>query len=488
MAEVTADNNIERGALEKVKSERPAFYQSFRFRLIMSVTLVHIVLMGVFVMDIVNQQADGYRENLYNQGRSLSTLMSVASTDALLTENLTSLAEITSRIKLQPDVVYSDIINSQGYVLVSTDESRQGQFFENEIKTDERLPLDEGDHILDLREDIVVEGRKIGSVLLGLSTQRLNNALIRSRNQGVIFIILALLIGGLAAFSLSFFITRNLRELTSAAEKIGAGDLTTRVNINSHDETGLLASAFNYMGKKLLLASLEVHKEFKRRTAAERLAVVGELSASIAHEIRNPLSAIINSVKLLEDKQLSDKDHEEVAGIVNTESHRLQRILNDFLNFACMPEMKMTKNDLCKSISEAVILLKKDSAWNENIKINWSSLPDRQCYCLFSRDHIFQVLWNLFHNAIHAMPEGGTLSITVEQIDDYFNVCIADDGEGIPAKFMPNVLQPFVSGKKKGSGLGLSVVQRILMQHGTELSVTSQEGIGTKVSFKLCIA
>lgn len=485
MTEAIVNINSEHTILKKRKGVQLVLFQSFRFRLIMSVTLVHIILMGIFVMGIAKEQSDGYRAQLYSQGRALSTLMAVASTNALLTEDLATLEEVINRIKGQPDVIYSDVINAHGYVLASTEEARLGQSHEGGMTVSETFPLKAGDQELDIREDIIIRGRKIGTVLLGLSTNRLQTALAHSRNEAIIFILMALVIGGVVAFFLSQVITRNLRNLTSAAGKISAGDLSARVQVLSRDEVGLLARAFNSMGETLQRTSLQVQREYKRRTDAERLACVGEISASIAHEIRNPLSAIINSVKLLGGNELSDKDHEEITSIVNTESLRLQRILNDFLQFARIPVSKLESNNLCKLIDDIIILLKQDANWNENIRIDWPGLSKHECYYYYDKDHMSQVFWNLLQNAVHAIPESGNIFINVEQIDDYLNVSITDDGVGIPDTLFPKVLKPFVSGKTKGTGLGLSIVQRILMQHGTELTVSSQEGEGTVVSFNV---
>ncbi|MCW8908245.1 MAG: ATP-binding protein [Sedimenticola sp.] len=458
-------------------------WHTLRGRLIISVALVHVVLMGLFTWEAVDRQSQELRQEMVNQGRSLASLMVVASTNALLAEDLASLAEVTRRVAEREDVAYGEIVDVRGFVMASTREGRVGRPAGPVIESSELFPLAESDSVLDLREAVLIGDTEVGFVLLGLSTGNLERALAATRNRGIQYILLALVIGSVAAWLLSVTVTRNLHELTLAAKQIGDGDLGARVRVRSQDEAGTLALGFNLMAASLQRNSREIEREHRKRTEAERLACVGEMAASIAHEIRNPMVALINSAKLLGDPKLEAEDHAEVAHIVETESSRLQRILDDFLTFSRLPTARIVSADLEPLVTETIGLVRQDPRYAGRIAFECRYAENNRCR--FDPDLIRQVLINLFLNAMQAMPAGGRLMIRLQRGERRMGVSIVDNGSGIPERIMSQISRPFFTGRKDGTGLGLSVVQRILAQHGTALSITSQEGAGTEVSFDL---
>lgn len=465
-------------------SKKLPFTSTLRFRLILSVAVVHAVLMGLFIWDAVSEQSDSLRAELQNRGHALTSLMAVATTNALLAEDLASLAEVTARIRNQPDVKYGEVVDAEGNVLASTDSRRIGRRVRDRIASSEAMPLPAGDHVLDLREDIKVAGRTVGSVFLGLSTDNLDHALAATRNEGLLFILIALVAGSVAAWALSFAATRNLHAMILAVRRITGGDMDVRVSATGKDEVSLLARAFNTMVESLQRTSEQVRSEHEKRTEAERLACVGELSASIAHEIRNPLSAIINSVKLLARGDIAEDDRSQLTGIVNGEAERLQRILNDFLTFSRVPESKVQSADLCQLVTETVALLNNDSSLPQTVTMR-ARLCCQQCLGRFDPDQIRQVLMNLVMNAVQAMSGSGEVVIEVAAAQHDLIVRVIDSGSGIPDELIDKVTRPFVTGRNNGTGLGLSIVQRILMQHGSKLQIVSHRGVGTEVSFIL---
>lgn len=461
----------------------PRLLHTLRVRLILSVALVHVVLMGLFTWEAVERQSHELRQEMVNQGRSLASMMVVASTNALLAEDLASLAEVTRRVGEREDVSYGEIVDVRGFVMASTRQGRVGRAVGPVIEQNDRFPLAEGDRVLDIREEVLIGADRVGFVWLGLSTANLENALTDTRNRGIQYILLALIIGSVAAWLLSLAVTRNLRELTLAAKRIGGGDLNARVDVPGQDETGTLARAFNLMAASLQRSSRQMEQEHRKRTEAERLACVGEMAASIAHEIRNPMVALINSVKLLGDTQLPAEDREAVVKIVDTESRRLQRILDDFLMFSRLPAPKLEPGDLKPLVEQTVELISRDPRYREGIGFERRYAADNRCR--FDADLMRQVLLNLMLNALQAISGEGKLIIRLQRTGERLNVSIVDNGRGIPADLMSEISKPFFTSRKDGTGLGLPVVQRILAQHGTALTITSREGSGTEVAFDL---
>ena len=460
------------------------FHRSLRFRLILSVALVHIVLMGAFTWEALQQQSESVRQQFYDRGRSLASLMAATSTNEVLAEDLAAIAEITHRVGQQTDVRYSEIVDARGQVLASTRAQRVGARVQQLPGAGDRFPLRAGDQTLDLHENILVAGRVVGVVLLGLSTTELDLALQKARYEALGFILAALVIGSLAAWGLSLALTRHLQALTRAARRISGGDYTVRVPEVGRDEAGLLARAFNAMAESLQRTSAQAHQEYRKRTEAERLACVGELSASIAHEIRNPLSAVINSVKLLERPDLPRDDRGQVVNIIDSETRRLQRILSDFLEFARIREPHFQHSDLCRLVQEVAGLVEHDPRFGEHIHVRVED-SEPSCRARFDTDQIRQVLWNLLLNAAQAMPDGGEIAVRWTPSDYGVRVSVSDTGCGIDETFIGEITKPFVTGRSSGTGLGLAIAQRVLVQHGSGLVIHSRPGEGTEVSFEL---
>ncbi len=456
-----------------------SFFRTLRFRLVFSVALVHAVLMGAFVWSAVDKQSEAIRAELRNRAHSLITLMAVASTNALLAEDLGSLAEVTGRVKQQPDVTEGAILDVRGDVLASTDPHQVG----HPLQIPSAGTGTHGRNRLRLQEQIRVAGQRVGTVLLEMSTRHLQSELTATRDEGLLFILLALVVGSIAAWVLSLLITRNLYTLMAAVRRIGSGNLGVRVDLQARDEVGLLGGAFNAMAESLQRISEQVHSEHEKRTDAERLACVGELSASIAHEIRNPLSAVINSVKLLDRPDLPVSDRAQSIAILNTESLRLQRILNDFLDFARIRESRLLEGDVCALVEEVAGLIRQHpQAAAVKVEVECDVRP---CPARHDPDQLRQVIWNLMLNAVQAMPDGGELRVRVGRRGRTVRLSITDNGCGIPDQLLDKIVRPFVTGRKQGTGLGLSIAQRILMQHGTMLSIISHVNVGTEMSFEL---
>lgn len=231
-------------------------------------------------------------------------------------------------------------------------------------------------------------------------------------------------------------------------------------------------------------ATRELEEEQERRVKAERLACVGELAASIAHEIRNPLASIINCLALIHIDSMDPQERDSVIEILNTETRRLQRILDDFLEFARVRPATLMIADVVKIIEETIeaISLRLPSDGSLKVVTNFHT---SSCFAHLDEGQIRQVLWNLMLNSIQAMSDGGTLYVSTQAISGRVCVTIRDTGSGIPGSLRDRIMDPFVTGREGGTGLGLAIVQRILMQHDSELYIDSEPGRGTESKFHL---
>ena len=234
-----------------------------------------------------------------------------------------------------------------------------------------------------------------------------------------------------------------------------------------------------------LTAIKEMEGEMER---TRRLALVGEMAAVLAHEIRNPLSSISGSVQLLKKDLHSDKSTEKLMDIILWGKDQLEALLRDFLLLARPGIGELSPVDPGHLLDSVVDSFHYGSEWNENIRY----VPSfRGTGTVLGRpSELRQVFTNIVANALQAMPEGGQLAVTVETIEDgegefCVEVKVADTGCGIEEERMEKIFEPFYTTKERGTGLGLAIVSRIVTGHGGRIHLTSTVGTGTTVAVRL---
>jgi signal transduction histidine kinase len=222
---------------------------------------------------------------------------------------------------------------------------------------------------------------------------------------------------------------------------------------------------------------------------SEKLASIGKMAAVISHEIRNPLAAIKNSAGIFKRHALLSPDDRELLDIIGKEINRLDGFITDFLEFAKPHPLQMTMSNLNGVIEETTALLAHHDGSGGPIRIVRSLdplLPD----FMMDRNAIKQVVWNILLNAVQAMSEGGTLTITTAYNPDgpergEATIAATDTGRGMSGETIKKAFQPFFSTKTRGTGLGLSIVERIVRQHGGRVSAESAVDRGTTVYISL---
>jgi two-component system, NtrC family, sensor histidine kinase HydH len=231
----------------------------------------------------------------------------------------------------------------------------------------------------------------------------------------------------------------------------------------------------------ILSASLarRISQMEERMKEKEKVSLMGELAAQIAHEIRNPLTSISGSVELLQEElkhKLDDKNTVLMNAIVQ-ESHRVSGIFEQFLDFSKLDRLVYTRNSL-KSLLDELFLLVDTTCQSNNIIIE-KNYQQRELFFESDRDRIKQVFLNLIMNAFEAMPSGGRLIIDAYCKEDKLCIAFIDSGNGIDKKVLPDLFVPFRSTKKKGYGLGLAIASKIVEKHGGTISVITEKNKGS---------
>ena len=225
----------------------------------------------------------------------------------------------------------------------------------------------------------------------------------------------------------------------------------------------------------------EIKKLEEKVRRRENLSAIGRMAAVVAHEIRNPLTAMRGSVEILRARaNLAEKD-ERLFKILISESDRLDSFIEDFLNFARPKPRAKTVLDLIPVLSDSVTLIENSPEIKGKYTVSLDiETPDM--LVLGNADQIRQVFWNVTQNAIRAMPDGGKLAIrAIDAGNDTGEVTFTDNGIGMTPEEIEQIFQPFHSGFSKGIGLGLSIIFQIMDDHHGRISFESEKRKGTKV-------
>lgn len=216
----------------------------------------------------------------------------------------------------------------------------------------------------------------------------------------------------------------------------------------------------------------------------DRMAAVGELSAGIAHEIRNPLAAIAGSVQVLKKSAALNPQEQRLMSIILKESERLNKSIADFLRFVKPQEKRPAEFDIAASLAETLDLLRNSPELSAGHTIEDDIAPPSYMI-VGDADQIRQVFWNIARNAVQAMPNGGMLRVSTTIAADRYNIIFSDNGRGMNDADQRRLFQPFRTNFPSGTGLGMAISYRIVQEHGGRIEVSSHEGAGTAITVSL---
>ncbi|MBN1254540.1 MAG: PAS domain S-box protein [Deltaproteobacteria bacterium] len=236
----------------------------------------------------------------------------------------------------------------------------------------------------------------------------------------------------------------------------------------------------NKVGQIIIFQDLTHIKEMEESMRrSEKLATIGQLAAGIAHEIRNPLASISGAIQLLKEEQEGGESDQRLMEIILAESGRLNRLITDFLLYAQPPKLNKKKVDVGALVENTLEVFTRSPQWTKGMKL--AKIVDANATIAADPQQLEQVLWNLFINAVDAMEGKGMLEIKVNRdgTGKTVTLLVADTGKGISPKHIDRIFDPFFTTKEGGSGLGLSIVHKIVENHEGDISVESRSDRGT---------
>ena len=518
---------------------------SLQTKLLVAVCGVATVTTGTWAyMNIRSSQQDRI-ESMIREVNQFSDTVKRSTHYAMLQNRWGDAFQIMETIGKQEGVYRVRVFNKEGVILFSTDRSENGKAVDKQTESCyachaasrplERLQLPDrtrifpavhGPRLLGMITPLYNEAgcsegchvhapttRVLGVLDITMSLEQVDREIAALRQNRLASGVLS--VAGLAVM-LSLIVRRGVvrpvRALVEGTRRVGEGDLAYRLPIGSRDEIGVLAASFNQMTDSLqktqeeldaLVQTLERRVEDRThelRSAqaqlvqTEKLASLGKLSASIAHEINNPLSGILTYAKLLSRKlRTGPPDAEEIPvalqqlALIERESQRCSTIVQNLLDFARQREPTFQMVAVPAVVDEALSLLAN--------RLSIQAVTVAKAYSLVAQvradfGQLRQTFVNILMNACEAMPGGGKVQVAIREVEApadghggdarrLVEVAIADAGQGIAPEHLSKIFDPFFTTKEKGTGLGLSVVYGIVEKHGGTIVVESSVGRGT---------
>ncbi|HSR19822.1 MAG TPA: cache domain-containing protein [Anaerolineales bacterium] len=330
--------------------------------------------------------------------------------------------------------------------------------------------------------------RRIGILYVGILEQKYTD--IRTEVQ-VVFLGITIL-GALVTMALAYSISRSIsmpvRQLVAASRRVADGDLDARVEIDSSDEIGALAHSFNQMAAALQQRDHELEEFTKSKIMeSERLALIGQLAAGVAHELNNPLQGIVTYSHMLLESCAPDEDSRSNLEKIVTQANRCSSIVRGLLDFSRQRKSNKTLYDVNKVLRQCVSLLENQVLFH-NIEIHGSFASDLPLTVL-DPSQLERVFMNIIINAAEAMEGKGRLALATrwDSRAAQIEITFTDSGPGISPENLKRVFSPFFTTKDAGHGvgLGLAISYGIVKEHNGDIRVENLASGGAKFLVRL---
>jgi len=354
------------------------------------------------------------------------------------------------------------------------------------IKAELGEPVFEEENVYNVIVPVIAGNVQYGYIHLRINKDDFSRILKTNAIKRMFATLVIFSIGIVITYIISLRYTKPIDILTEAAVKIGQGDFSYRLDINRKDEIGRIAESFNFMIQKLQ----ENQILQKRLREAEHLSAIGQLSRTIAHEIRNPLNFINLSIDHLIEKLKKENNkpdnYTKLLESMKEEIYRVNNLITEYLEFTRPLKLNRRPASIVEVLDEVISVVEataerqgvsiyKDYTFDFTVNIDVDLL--KSCFL------------NIITNSLYAMKDSELkkLFIKTELSEDEIIIKISDTGSGISEELVEKVFEPFFSTKKEGLGLGLPLAKKVIEEHGGRIEFSSKKGQGSEVKIYLPI-
>lgn len=342
-----------------------------------------------------------------------------------------------------------------------------------------QYPLEE--YLVVLTTELPTGFSKDGSLITSVHRELdSNNSSINIKNTlffyYLVFTVPLLLMALLGCFIFSEEVIKPITDIEEAIKTVAKGNYSYRILSKKNNEFNILITSFNRMIK-------EIERSRTKLKHTEQISTWQDIATRLAHEIRNPLTPIKLSAQrvLMKESNTLTSNHMET---IITEVTRMEKLLNEFRDFARFPNLELETSSIKRTVEESITIYRSNYP---QIEFNLTGLNDVEL--VIDRNQIIQVVSNLTINAIHAMNGVGTIEISsdiVQKKEQLFcKISVKDTGTGIDKETIPNLFKPYFTTKYNGSGIGLAIVNKIVLDHKGKIWVESAPGVGTTFYIEL---
>jgi len=479
------------------------FNGTLRRQLIFGVAIVHAVLMMLFVWDLTERQADLLLERQTEQTLALAQSVATSSAGWVQSKDYSGLQEIISAQSRYPELLFAMILNKEGRVLAHSNTQLLGKYLKDLPGINEMTLLSHTPDLVDAVSPIIIANTNIGWVRIGLGQQDTAQRLAVITRNGILYAIIAVIIGTLMAWYMSAKLTKRLQLVETAAEVVNRGDISHRINIEGHDEVAVVANAFNTMLDGLEAAQDKLKDYADKLLIAKDAAEVANQSkadflANMSHEIRTPMNGVIGMNNLLLEAGLNP-EQEKLAKIVRSSSENLLTIINDILDFSKIEAGKLEIELIDFNLGQLITDIGSNFYYQAQDKGLTLYCPANELVNQWVKSdagRIRQMLNNLIGNAIKFTQQGEiNVFVAIKEIHNSTikKVCfeVIDTGVGLSQVDISNLFEKFTqidnssTREHGGTGLGLSITKRLVELMGGEIGVNSELGKGSTFWFSL---
>lgn len=385
------------------------------------------------------------------------------------------------------DTVDASIVDPTGVVIASSDPDQIGKTVERRPQLNDLIAqsgyarlreIYYSDNSLEWTQPMALGDKPFGEIRIGLTTTLVRRDLSESLGPAALTAGIALLIAVFTSMLLAQVVLRPMHVIRSSLSRLGRGDLGATLDLRDDAEFRDLGDVFDQVSAQLRAAAPAGLKPAQLAELSRRIAMVGRLTAGVAHEMKNPLNAMTIHLELLKQKLAAGKPASTHVEIIEQEIRRLDERIQGFLRFVRPDEVSFAPVPVARLLSSVLDAVQPE-AQRAGVSIN-RGCTDPSLHVEGDAAQLRDVFLNLAQNAIQAMPRGGRLSVSCTALPNQrVRVRVEDTGVGIAPENLAKIFELYYTTKERGTGVGLSMVYRTIQVHNGEIDVESTVGVGT---------